>query len=90
MLHLHVAQQLSPITTSSWTSDLSPTNEKDAELNQQFPFRTDLKQNIARLTQVKNEGKEVWHNFSQYTKVNGPKAQSGSKLCSWLVFHNKS
>ena len=32
MFHLHVAQQL-PITLSSWTSKLSPTNEKDAELN---------------------------------------------------------
>ena len=36
-------------------------NEKDAELNWQFPFGIDLKQNIARLTQVKNEGREAWH-----------------------------
>ena len=57
MLRLHVAQQLPPITLSSWTSDLYPINDKDAELNQQFPFSIDLKQNIARLTQVKNEGK---------------------------------
>ena len=33
MLHLHVAQQLPPITLNSWTSDLSPTINKDAELN---------------------------------------------------------
>ena len=26
ILHLHVAQQLSPIALSSWISDLSPTN----------------------------------------------------------------
>ena len=45
MLHLHVAQQL-PITLSSWTSKLSPTNEKDAELNWQFPFGIHLKQKI--------------------------------------------
>ena len=32
MLQLHVAQQL-PITLSSWTSELFPTNDKDADLN---------------------------------------------------------
>ena len=59
MLHLHVAQQLPPITLSSGTSDFFPTNDKDAELNQQFPFIIDLKQNIARLTLVKNKGKDT-------------------------------
>ena len=34
ILHLHVSQQLPPITLSSWTSDLSSTNGKYAELNQ--------------------------------------------------------
>ena len=43
MLHLHVALQLPPITLSSWTNDLSPTSDKDAELNQQFPFSIVLK-----------------------------------------------
>ena len=33
MLHLYVAQQLPPITLSLWTSDLSPINDEDAELN---------------------------------------------------------
>ena len=47
MLHLHVAQQLPPITLSSWTSGLSPTNDKHVELSQQFPVSIDLKQNIA-------------------------------------------
>ena len=74
MLRLHVAQQLPPITLSSWTSDLYPTNDKDAELNQQFPFSIDLKQNIARLTQVKNEGKGAWHKIFTIYVVNGPKA----------------
>ena len=55
MLHLHVAQQLPSIILSSWTSDLSPTNDKEAELNQQFPFSIDLKQSIARLTQVNGQ-----------------------------------
>ena len=32
MLHLHVAQQLR-ITLGLWTSELSPTSDKDAELN---------------------------------------------------------
>ena len=40
--------------------DLYPTNDKDAELNPQFPCSIDLKQIVARLTQVKNEGKETW------------------------------
>ena len=39
--------------------DLSPINDKDVEPNRQFPFSTDLKQNIARLTLAKNEGKEA-------------------------------
>ena len=39
---------------------ISPTNDKNnAELNRQFPF--DTKKNIARLTHVKNEGREAWH-----------------------------
>ena len=61
MLHLHVAQQLPPNTLSSRTMDhdLYPTNDKDAELNPQFPCSIDLKQIVARLTQVKNEGKET-------------------------------
>ena len=36
-------------------------SDKDPKLNQLFPFSIDLIQNISRLTQVKNEGKEVWH-----------------------------
>ena len=60
MLHLHVVQQL-PITLTSWTSELFPTNKKDAELNWQFAFGIDVKQNIAKLTQVKNEGREDWN-----------------------------
>ena len=55
MLRLHVAQQLPSIILSSWTSDLSPTNNKEAELNQQFPFNIDLKQSIARLTEVNGQ-----------------------------------
>ena len=39
--------------------DLSPINEKDAEPNRRFPFSIDVKQNIVRLTQAKNEGKEA-------------------------------
>ena len=61
MLYLQVGQQLPPTNLSSWTSDLSPTNDKDAELSQNFPFSIDLKQHIAKLTQVKNERKEARH-----------------------------
>ena len=49
------------LNSSTRTSDLSPTTDKDAELNPTFLFSIDLKQNIARLTQVKNKGKEAWH-----------------------------
>ena len=59
MLDLHVAQQLR-ITLGLWTSELSPTSDKDADLNWHFSFSIDLKQNIGRLTQVKNEEREVW------------------------------
>ena len=47
------------LNSSTWTSDLSPAIDKDAELNPTFLFSIDLKQNIARLTQVKNKGKEA-------------------------------
>ena len=58
MLHLHIAQQLPPLTQSSWTSDLSPTNHKDAELNQQFPFSIE-KRYYQTYSQVKNKIKEA-------------------------------
>ena len=35
------------------------TDDNDAELYRQFPFGIDP--NIARFTQVKNEGREAWH-----------------------------
>ena len=38
-------------------SYLSYQYKNDAELNRQFPF--DTKENIARLTHVKNEGREA-------------------------------
>ena len=41
------------------------TDDNDAELYRQFPFGIDP--NIARFTQVKNEGREAWHtNFTTY------------------------
>ena len=42
MLHLNVPSSTDFITLSSCTSALSPTIEKDAELNRQFPFDIDL------------------------------------------------
>ena len=40
MLHLNVAKSTAAITLSSCTSEseLSPTNDKNAEPNMQFPF----------------------------------------------------
>ena len=44
------------------SSEFSPTDDKDAEPNWQFPFGCDLnKILITRLTQVKNKGREAWY-----------------------------
>ena len=82
MLYLQVGQQLPPTNLSSWTSDLSPTNDKDAELSQNFPFSIDLKQHIAKLLKLRTKAKKPDIKFPRYTQVNGLKAQSGTKLCS--------
>ena len=88
MLHLHVAQQLPSFKQSKfmhrWDElSLLLTNDNDAELT--ISIWHFSKQNISRFTQVKIEGTEAWHtSFVTYTS--GPKAQSGSKLCSWLMF----
>ena len=58
MLHLHFAQQLTSLKVHAPVmSYLSYQYKNDAELNRQFPF--DTKENIARLTHVKNEGREA-------------------------------
>ena len=65
----------------------------DGELNSQFPLAIDpghcSKQKIARLTQVKNEGREAWHytSHNKHKYLNAPEAQSDSKSCSWSVIH---
>ena len=38
----HLCSSTAGITLSSCTSDLSSANDKDAELNMQFPFGIDL------------------------------------------------
>ena len=64
MLHLHVAH-LPPITLSSWTSDLFPTNDdKDAELKQQFPSSINLKQYCQTYSRTKAKKPDI--KFSQY------------------------
>ena len=50
MLHLHVAQQL---PSCSCTSELSPTNDKDAELNGQLPFGIDLNKILPDLLKLR-------------------------------------
>ena len=47
-------------TLSSCTSELSPTNDKDAELNWQSPFSIDLNKTLSVRT---NEGRKAWHTF---------------------------
>ena len=63
-----------------WVIPLS--NDNDAELIRQFPLGTDLK------LRTKEEKPDV--QFSQPTKINGSKAQSGSKFWSWLMTFVKS
>ena len=84
MLHLHVAQQLPSLKQWKFMHQwvISPTDDNDAELT--ISIWHFSKENIARLTQVKNEVFATYTSFTAY--INGPKAQSGSKLCSWLMF----
>ena len=68
MLHLHVAQQL-PTTHQSKLMDhrLSPTNEKDAELNKQFSFSIVLKIILPDSLNLRTKAKKSDIKFSQYT-----------------------
>ena len=63
MLHLHAAQQLSSFKQSKFIHQwvISPPNDNDAELK--ISIWHFSKQNIVRLTQVKNEGREVWRSM---------------------------
>ena len=84
MLHLHVAQQL-PSLYMWWV--ISPTNDKDAQLNRQFPFGFDLNKILPDLLKLRTKTeKPAIQQFSQHTYANTSKAQSDSKLCSWLIF----
>ena len=72
MLHLHVAQQL---PSCSCTSELSSTNDKDAELNRQLPFEIDLSKILPDLLKLRM--KVAWHTiFTTYVR------SASSKLCS--------
>ena len=68
---------------SSCTSQVSPTNNKDAELNRQFPFCIDLNRILPVLLKLKTKAEKPDTQFSQHTY--GPKTQSGSNLCPWLM-----
>ena len=45
---------------------------------------------MPHLLRLKTKADKPDIQFSQYTLVNGPKTQSGSTLCSWLMFPQKS
>ena len=87
VLYLHVAQSTASITRSSCTSELSPANDKDAELNRQLPFGIDLNETLPDLLKLRTEAEKSDIQFSQpipYRSVDAksPKAQSDSKLYS--------
>ena len=73
---LHVAQQLLSLYVHASVSYLLPMIKM---LSWTYISHWS-KQNIARLTQVKNKGREAWHTiFTTYLR------STGSNLCSWLV-----
>ena len=78
MLHSHEAQQLSSTYMHQWV--ISPANDNDAE--QTISISHWYKQIFARLTQVKNEGREAWHTIYITYINNVPEAQYDSKLSS--------
>ena len=56
------------LNSSTWTSDLSPAIDKDAELNPTFLFSIDLKQKILPdLLKLRTKAKKPDIKFSQYT-----------------------
>ena len=65
ILHLHVTQSTASITLSSCTSELSPTNDKDAELYRQFPFGIDLNKILPDLLKLRIKGEKPDIQFSQ-------------------------
>ena len=66
MLHLNVARHL-PSLSSSCTSELSPTKDKDAELNRQFPFDIDLNKILPDLLKSRAKAQKLDIHFLQHT-----------------------
>ena len=54
------------ITQSSCTSELSPTNEKDAQLNRQFAFGIDLNKILPDFLKLRMEEKRPGIQISQH------------------------
>ena len=71
MLRIFRCSSTAGITLSSCTGKLSLDNDKDAELNRQFPFGIDLKK---ILPVVRTKARKPNIHFSKHTgtKVNGP------------------
>ena len=59
------------MTLSSCTNELSPTNEKDALLNRQFPFGNDLSKDFKN-----KKAEKHCILFSQHKYVTSPKGQA--------------
>ena len=64
MLHLHVAQQP---PSCSCTSELSPTSDKDAELNRQLSFGIDLNKILPDVLKLRMKVEKPDIQFSQHT-----------------------
>ena len=71
------------ITLCSCTSELSPTNDKDAELSRQFPFGIDLNKILPNLLKLRMKAEKPDRQFLiTYIRWRS----TGSNLCSWLIF----
>ena len=55
------------INRSSSTGVLSPTNDKDSELNRQFPFDIDLNKILPNLLKLRMKAQKPDRQFSQHT-----------------------
>ena len=62
ILDLTSYRSTAAITSSSCTSEVSPTNDKDAEPNKQFLFCIDLNKIFLDLIKLRIKHREAWHN----------------------------
>ena len=65
-LHLHVTESRTSITQILCTSESSPINDKDPQLNRQFPFGIDLNKILPDLLILRTKAEKPNIQFSQH------------------------